>query len=110
MKYITDTAQHATAIALLNKLMGYPREADFRGRNCAPAPAGRVLNYTTTIADPSLTTSKATRARVVPVPDRAETALAADATGGRRLTDGERTTLSNIVTVARSNGVAEAAK
>lgn len=43
---VLDATRFARLGALLDKALGYPREAETRGRNCPPAPFGRTERYT----------------------------------------------------------------
>jgi hypothetical protein len=40
---VADSSKHARAAALVDKLEGYPRDPDFRGELCPPAPFGSTL-------------------------------------------------------------------
>ena len=46
---VTDPTRFARLGVLLDKALGYPREAETRGRNCPPAPFGRTERYTAPI-------------------------------------------------------------
>lgn len=50
---ITDTTKHSRVIVLVDKLQGYPRDPDFRGQACPPAPFGRTLTEAEPIRDPA---------------------------------------------------------
>jgi hypothetical protein len=43
---VTDATRHARLGQLLDKALGFPRDADARGARCPPAPFGRTERYT----------------------------------------------------------------
>jgi hypothetical protein len=44
-KEIEDGAQRSRAAELVDKMLGYPRQADARGSRCPPAPFGATQRY-----------------------------------------------------------------